>query len=87
MRNIFTQHPNSINEGYFQHMKFAGLFGFHMVIGGFACLIHAIFPFLFEKTGSNLLLKQTQEFIERMPVVEERVQLISCLIDKKNQRL
>ena len=87
MTNIFTKHPHSIDESYFQHLRFAMQFGGTMLIGGLACCIHAVFPFLFEKTGSNLLLKLTRHFVDRMPEVEARVMAISEVIDKKcNQR-
>lgn len=28
-----------------------------MILAGFACLLHGFFPFLFEKTGSDLVQK------------------------------
>lgn len=83
MKNIFTKHPNSIGETYFQHLRFASQFGITMMIGGIACLIHALFPFVFEKTGSNILLRCTHFFISRMPKLEERVIEISRVIEKK----
>ena len=51
--NLFTHHPNSINETYFRHMSQAFYFGFKMIISGLAALIHAVFPFIFEATASN----------------------------------
>jgi hypothetical protein len=86
MKNIFTKHPNSINETYFQHLKFAGLFGLQMLTGAITCILHAIFPFVFEKTGSNILLKMTREFVERMPKPDERVLAISDIIDAKKNK-
>jgi hypothetical protein len=83
MKNIFTDHPNSVGETYFQHMKFASHFGFNMLIGGLACLLHAVFPFLFVKTGSNVLLKMTHHFVERMPRIEGRVINLSRAIEQK----
>lgn len=83
MKNIFTDHPRSIGESYFQHFIFASHFGLRMMFAGMACLIHAIFPFLFEKTGSNTLLSMTQHFVKRMPVVEDRVAEISRIIETK----
>lgn len=83
MKNIFTDHPHSVNENYFQHMRFASAFGFKMLAGGLACLTHAIFPFLFKKTGSDILLAATFNFVERMPKLEERVLLLNELIEKK----
>ena len=49
----FTKHPHSINESYLEHMFAAGYYGFKMVIAGLACIIHAIFPFLFESAASD----------------------------------
>ncbi|TAK75380.1 MAG: hypothetical protein EPO11_05540 [Gammaproteobacteria bacterium] len=86
MKNIFTDHPHRIGETYFQHFKFALIFSMNMIVGGIACLIHAIFPFLFPETGSHFLLKMTHRFIERMPVVEDRVKVISQSIEKKMKK-
>jgi hypothetical protein len=83
MKNIFTKHPHSLEESYFEHLFFALKFGTTMLLGGLACILHAIFPFLFEKTGSNLLLKMTHNFVERMPVAEERVIYLSKMIESK----
>ena len=83
MKNIFTEHPHSIGESYFQHLKFAFTFGWKMVMGGSACMIHAIFPFLFQKTGSDILFHLTHFFIERMPANEEKIKNLSLLIEKK----
>ena len=83
MKNIFTKHPHSIDETYFQHLKAALYFGGTMLMGGCACIAHALFPFVFQKTGSRYLLKLTQTFVERMPIVEERVLVISRSIEEK----
>lgn len=83
MKNLFTKHPHSLGETYFQHMRAACAFGSAMLIGGVACVIHAIFPFLFEKTGSNFLLKMMHNYINRMPKSEERLVVLHELIDKK----
>lgn len=86
MKNIFTHHPHSVGESYFQHLKFASYFGIQLFIGGIACLVHAIFPFFFEKTGSQILLKMTHHFVDRMPHVESRVLSICQLVEKKLEK-
>lgn len=86
MKNIFTKHPHSINETYFQHFKFAFAFGANLLLGGLTCIIHAIFPFLFQKTGSNILFKMTHHFVERMPTVEDRFVFLSQAIEKKQNK-
>jgi hypothetical protein len=50
---LFTEHPASVDETYGEHFAMATGFGLRMIAGGFACLIHGIFPFLFVKTGSK----------------------------------
>lgn len=83
MRNIFTDHPHSIGETYFEHMRFALKFGGKMTLGGLACIVHAFLPFAFKKTGSNILLNMVQYFVERMPFVEDRVANISTTIQRR----
>ena len=51
----FTEHPASVGETYTEHMAMAGSFGLRMLLGAMACLVHAVFPFLFEKTGSTTI--------------------------------
>ena len=55
MTNLFTAHPSSVGETYAQHGRFALLFGARMAIGGFAAMVHALFPFLFVTTASRAL--------------------------------
>lgn len=51
----FTEHPAAVGESYFQHMGMAFGFGFRMLGGGLACLMHGLFPFLFTTTGSRTI--------------------------------
>jgi hypothetical protein len=83
MKNIFNEHPHSIGETYWQHFFFASKFGSQMVIGGLACIIHAIFPFIFKKTASDYLLQMTNDFVSRMTIVEERVVKLGQTINVK----
>ncbi|MEM7254775.1 MAG: DUF6356 family protein [Pseudomonadota bacterium] len=50
---LFTEHPASVGETYGEHFRHASGFGFTMLIGGLACLVHAVFPFLCLTTGSD----------------------------------
>ena len=52
-RVSFTHHPATVGETYAQHFHTATGFCIRMIGGGLACLVHAIFPFLFETTGSS----------------------------------
>jgi Family of unknown function (DUF6356) len=48
----FTEHPASVGETYSEHMGRAACFGLRMIGAGIACLVHALLPFLFVRTGS-----------------------------------
>jgi hypothetical protein len=53
MFRAFTDHPDSVGETYFEHMGSASWFAMTMLVGAVACLLHAIFPFAFQKSGSR----------------------------------
>lgn len=55
LSKLFTEHPASVNESYFEHMEMSGTFAFWLIIAGFCALVHAIFPFLLVKTGSGII--------------------------------
>ena len=55
MLSRFTDHPSSVNETYFQHMAMAFGFGGRMLLGGLACLVHGLFPWLCLTRGSDTI--------------------------------
>ncbi len=55
IRRLFTEHPASVGETYGAHLMMAGGFSLRMVLGAAACLVHALLPFLFVKTGSAII--------------------------------
>ena len=50
-----NSHLESVNESYFQHMRFAGWFASRLLMAGGAALVHAVIPCLFEKTASRMI--------------------------------
>lgn len=54
-RLSFTEHPASVDESYLEHLRHASGFAASMIAGGFACLVHAVLPFLFTTTGSGVV--------------------------------
>lgn len=55
MFKLFTQHPSEVGETYFEHLFMALGFSARMAIATLVCTAHAIFPFLFVKTGSKMV--------------------------------
>jgi len=54
LKGLFTDHPAYNGESYLSHMAYAFIYSALFFSAGIACLIHAIFPFLFTTTGSNI---------------------------------
>ena len=54
-QQMFHDHPRSVGETYFQHMGQAGYFAVVMFMASIACLLHALFPAAFERTGSRAI--------------------------------
>jgi len=55
MLEFFTKHPRTVGETYLEHMEMAAGFGVAMIMGGLACLVHAVLPACFETTGSRMI--------------------------------
>jgi Family of unknown function (DUF6356) len=71
IRRLFTGHPCSVGETYLTHFRVAVGFGSRMMVAGLACIVHALLPFLFERTGSRCI----DQLHERMVVSRSRRRL------------
>lgn len=55
IRQLFLDHPASVDETYLEHARFAGGFAFWLLLAGLAASVHAVLPFAFEHTASGIL--------------------------------
>lgn len=60
MIELFTRHPQSVGETYFEHLGMAAGFAGTLMIATVVCAIHALLPFMFEKTGSRMIAELYQ---------------------------
>jgi hypothetical protein len=67
---LFIDHPRAIGETYGQHARTALSFGWRMMTGGLACMVHAIVPGLFVKTASRTVVQLDAEMRGRTPSAE-----------------
>lgn len=74
IKELFTEHPQSVNETYFQHWQFATIRGLQLILLGFIAIIHAVFPFLFVFTVSRAVSKMGREVDNRMYTSQENLQ-------------
>lgn len=61
LKELFTQHPNTIDETYLQHLRFAWTFSTYMLLASIVSVVHGLFPFMFLTTGSDILHKLIQK--------------------------
>lgn len=64
---IFLSHPRSVGESYGEHTATAGRFGIAMIVGGAACLVHAVLPPLFTRTASDTVKRLYAQMKARQP--------------------
>lgn len=62
---LFTDHPASVGETYGEHLLAAAGFALRMVLSGLACLVHALLPFLFQRTASKCVAELHQRMVAR----------------------
>jgi hypothetical protein len=72
MQRLFTEHPASVGETYWGHLLHACWFSGRMFLGAGACLLHAIFPFLFVKTGSTAITELYSAMVVNRRAVASR---------------
>jgi hypothetical protein len=68
---LFTEHPRAIGETYGEHARTAWSFGWRMVTGGLACMVHAAIPGLFVKTASRTMVQLDAEMRGRTSSPQE----------------
>ncbi len=62
--NRLTDHLRQVGETYPQHLIKASGFAATMLAGGVACLVHALLPFLFVRTGSDCIRRLNEEMVQ-----------------------
>ncbi len=52
---VFLDHPATVDESYFEHMRFAFTFAFWLALAAAAACVHALVPAACEKTAGNII--------------------------------
>ena len=63
VQQFFIDHPASVGETYREHFASASSFSRAMFRAAICCAIHAVFPFLFEKTGSQIIVELNDQMV------------------------
>jgi len=62
---LFLSHPQTVDESYGEHFRFALGFAARLFGAGCAALIHAIIPSLFESTASRMIREMHERIARR----------------------
>jgi hypothetical protein len=65
IQRLFIDHPRSVGEGYFEHMRASLTVGGRLLAAAAGCFVHALVPGLCTTTGSTAILKLHGEIYPR----------------------
>jgi len=71
-RRLFSDHPASLHESYWQHSRAAWRTGIRLFGMGAACLCHAVVPGVFKDTASQGVSRLAGEMSERRGGLNDR---------------
>lgn len=77
LHRLFMAHPEAVNETYLEHFGVASRYGRRFLFMSFCAFTHAFFPFLFEKTASNMVKAMYADMTRRgasTPVAQQNPQ-------------
>ena len=60
---LFLDHPRSVGESYLEHQRHAFGFGISLLAAALACLVHAMVPGLFVRTGSDTIKRLHERMV------------------------
>jgi len=83
LHRLFIAHPQSVGETYAEHLARATVFGGRMVLAGLACMLHALLPFVFVRTGSRAV----EELNAEMQAVRRRAAASTAHVVRGEQQL
>jgi hypothetical protein len=63
-----TEHPASVGESYWHHMRVAQRFARTLILAGLLCFVHSLFPCLFTRSASS----RVRDLHERMTGLKPR---------------
>jgi hypothetical protein len=65
VKKLMLAHPEALNETYWQHLRHAMSYAGRLFAASFCAFVHALLPFLFEKTASSAIRTMYAEMTAR----------------------
>ena len=67
IQDQFIDHPASVDETYFEHLRFASGTGLALIRAGLAAICHGLLPRCCETTASTAILNMAAGMRDRFP--------------------
>lgn len=65
LARLFTSHPAAVGESYGKHFLVATVYAFRLIGAGLCAFVHAVLPFLFERTASSVVKEIYGDLVRR----------------------
>jgi hypothetical protein len=65
LARLFTSHPAAVGESYGKHFVVATAYAFRLIGAGLCAFVHAVLPFLFERTASSVVKAIYSDLVRR----------------------
>ena len=75
--NRFVEHPNSVGESYWQHLRAAFGYSWRMFKGATCCALHGLMPWLCTTSGSALIRELNAELDARCQLAAKSSQPVA----------
>jgi Family of unknown function (DUF6356) len=62
---LFTEHPQTVGESYFEHMRASWGVAFQLIGAGAKCIVHGLVPGLCKTAGSDAILALHRDIAPR----------------------
>jgi hypothetical protein len=74
LKSKFTDHPATVGETYSEHFVAAMGFSGTLFKAACVCAVHAVLPFLFEKTGSSCIVELHERMVTKRSKLDRNEQ-------------
>ncbi len=81
LKDLFTEHPASVDETYAEHMGVALGFSARLLLAAAVCFVHALLPFLFVRTGSGIIAQLHDRMVVNRNAKRHRESAAPAVLD------
>ena len=82
--DLFNHHPQAVGQTYGEHFYNAFSYGTNSCLSGVVFMVHSIFPFIFEDTGSNMIHELNEKLEKKRREIDIIMKEDEKVVDKEH---